>query len=636
VCEVAGKLQGLLPGDLGDIGAATLDASKLNHLRCRILSEKVVLSYANGAFPSNTSASVQAGAAKRSKSTTTCAYSPMTRKERRYFELCSRLLRCSQRTFLAKAEYELAIDSETLGQLTENGLSSDNALLPEEIFQDSPWIEYVINPLCAKNVEPYMKSFSGQDKEDGKRLSPSQSTFTIPTKVAAVSSDPMLVTGYLQLISACAEIFPRGECWSSTNRWARCNFCHFSNHLEGSLGVESFCAVATLQDLARLVRLITSILEHFAGVSGAQTVQAWALICLLKLTESTVIVKRYVNGDTESAADSLGLAWRKTWTVLFRSELRYTSSTTNLSCGSLGELVVMLITEIIHGQCTHLTSVQKNVSKDTTSSEFIYSRQDDVWNLPMYKSVESVSSSLTFELISSLLYAAGLQEGTEDSFCLALYERKDSIGDFSDVSSSRRFRMALFCISVLEVASYKAMDDTLRRLSPYISSCLSALIGEFTFIRTSYRMRCLREFQCSEDSITSNDLIHCRKPSNDLASKIDLTLFWCDVISPFSEQFVTEISADTWRGLHDLDLRLTPSWAAEEREWILQQFNEANVSIPVSSLIHVRKRVKQVYDISFATNDHGIRSIIKRLSTATCKMYSFILFILTRGQRLST
>ena len=679
ICEIAGRLQGLLPGDLGDVGSASLDGNNMNHLRCRILSEKMLLSCVNGSLAANTSSFTSKNlgtlmTGRKNKSSSQSAYNSLHKRERRYLELCTRLLRCSQRIFLAKAEYEHALDREILGQFTDSGLNSDIINVSDDLYQESPWVEYVIHPLCAKNIEPYMAPFSNPEKNEGKSVNSSQ-TLSATTVISGTTfaPDPLLVVGYMQLICASAEIFPRGECWSSTNRWMRTKFCPYSHSLEGSYGVESFCALGTGQDLARVIRLITSILEYYAGIPGAETVQAWALICLMKLTESTVSTRRYIPPILGVDSECLASAWRSTWKTLFRSELRYTALTTNLTMGSLGELVVMLMTEIIQGECTDSYLLQESSPNNPMKkiNSFLYAHQDDIWNLPLYKSVENVTTSHPLELISSLLSTADLREDTDDSFQMALSLNKDRMGESLDSISFRSFRIAMFCISVVESISKNAVEDTLTRLSPYISSCLSVLLGRFISWRTSYQLKSLREYQCTEDSVNSQDLIHvskrypslkhqsCSSTPNDIIDhesisckslqshspiavsdystngdrmtyvgngEIDLTLLWFDIISPFGEQFETVIDKYNWRGLHDMDSRLTPSWGAEERDWSLKRFDHKRIYTPTNTLMHMRSHIYQltIRHLKRLTTEFGLTSSPSLLPLFKCTVSFYL------------
>ncbi len=69
----------------------------------------------------------------------------------------------------------------------------------------------MISPICAKNVEPYLSSFSDSEKNEGKSyLDSSQNPFSLTAITgASYAPDPVLVVGYIQLIAATRELFPR-------------------------------------------------------------------------------------------------------------------------------------------------------------------------------------------------------------------------------------------------------------------------------------------------------------------------------------------------------------------------------------------------------------------------------------------
>ena len=230
----------------------------------------------------------------------------------------------------------------------------------------------------------------------------------------------------LQLLSACAESFPRGECWSSTNQWK----CSKENMLQGQgnqndKNAISYHNISTLEDIAIVVFSVGNLLEVHGGANGNQTIQFWSLVCLLKLTESSVMICRYwCRKKNRSAFSILASAWRSVWDTLFRSDLRYSSSTKSATPMSLGELVLLLLVEMIRNCCldpnivhTHLDNIQnsKNENKfdhggSTTQSDrnviqnsFLYSRQHQVWCLPIYKNPAVVRTSSPFELASTLI-----------------------------------------------------------------------------------------------------------------------------------------------------------------------------------------------------------------------------------------
>ena len=116
--------------------------------------------------------------------------------------------------------------------------------------------------------------------------------------------DDSSVVTYLQLISACAEIFPRGECWSSSNKWFETNCSPFEDS-----NCAAFCNACTSTDLASVVYCLSIVLKRHGGADGNIKVQNWTIVCLLKLTEASHICCRY-SATNLDAPNELALAWQ--------------------------------------------------------------------------------------------------------------------------------------------------------------------------------------------------------------------------------------------------------------------------------------------------------------------------------------
>jgi hypothetical protein len=166
---------------------------------------------------------------------------PVEPRSRRHFELCARLLACAQRLHLSDAEWN-AMEDPTQEYLSD----IPHCLGPDDSFMDpqksttlscpltdlirSPWVSNVAGPLwsCYDNLA------NGQTRVE---LLGTQDTTGSAASNAIASrshglpfspllrhiSDEGLVTPrsavpYLQLVCACAETYPLGECWTSNTQ----------------------------------------------------------------------------------------------------------------------------------------------------------------------------------------------------------------------------------------------------------------------------------------------------------------------------------------------------------------------------------------------------------------------------------
>lgn len=156
---------------------------------------------------------------------------------------------------------------------------------------------------------------------------------------------------YLQLLAAFAEMFPRGECWASTNSCYETDVSPLDwNGEEYLVGGVSYCCACSTMDMAAIVYSLSLVLTRYGGTSGSPRVQMCALTCLLKMTDASHVSSKYSRKSNDDI-DVLSMAWRTVWDRILQTELRYHSSTAHVNSSfiGVGELVIMLLTEIVKG-----------------------------------------------------------------------------------------------------------------------------------------------------------------------------------------------------------------------------------------------------------------------------------------------
>ena len=660
LCEVAGKMQGLWQDDLGDIGMASLDFTQIDFLLQLLLSERE-LEKLNEQRDDLRSRKNDANVKSYFKS--------LTKLQMRYFELCARLLRHAQRSFLATAELK-SFDADekndrssaVLDEFEKCGKNYDGLGGPtsknikDSILRSSPWSRFVakyvtLQPKSAMKWKPPIMPPTDQhvhrcvekghmnqetvgynlENSDHNELSlqkPNDTEFEIQSNTEKISTienftiSETSIIQHLQLICACIESFPRGEIWSSTNLWRRKVqiFDEDSFALPDRHGDTSYCNVASLTDTTTLISSICQLLEIHGGANGNQLIQTWSLICLLKLTEATCIICRYwPTKENESSFLKLAKTWRKVWETLFRSDLRYSSCTNNTESSSTGELVLMLLTEMIRNRCTdpiviaiHFNSMLKNKRKNGSireensgsitmndpsiyRSSFLYSKQAQVWSLPVFRNPATIKTSSIFELASILIQSAGLSEGTDCILSGGLFddERNGTVNEFTGFinpealkQNKRRFRLSCFCIQFIRLTICQRKIEVLRRILPFVSACSVSLIGGHSTISTStFSLESFRKYRCTTDSEAPCEMFSGRY-ENDI-DKIDLEVLWNDVILPFDGQYHVDSNDKMWRLLQHRDSRLFLPMCREDRRWVeifqkkVHSMNCDNVSLPI-------------------------------------------------------
>lgn len=92
VCQVAGRLQGRMPGDLGNVGEASLSPPQLESLLTLVFADVEKLNLETKLLSPRSS--------KKEVS-----WQPLAHRQRRLLELVSRLLACAQRIYWAQVDF---------------------------------------------------------------------------------------------------------------------------------------------------------------------------------------------------------------------------------------------------------------------------------------------------------------------------------------------------------------------------------------------------------------------------------------------------------------------------------------------------------------------------------------------------
>ncbi len=665
VCETAGHLQGLFPGDLGDIGPASINGDKIVQLLEMFLSDgsldlfsDLSLSTSDNVMKKKQSSSLRDKTIERRRGMhgmnkerhhrqrsggngrdgVVSELNPLSKRERRYLELCARILRCAQRYFLMKAESDSSEDiekkliddyvdkdhrdEEEFSSQMDDGLRSDNCVASVEALSSCPWVRFIMKGLCShasfgnggrgqrqiqslsdipkmamasKQIQDgtsHKLSLSSSSKnhqpsnfDEGNfemRLAIQNTLRTSPPKAPSHAQ----VRIYLQVICACAETFPRGECWSSTNQWYKSNFSPLDNFCADILnegGEISYCSVCSCTDMASLIHSVTDILCHYGTTSGNLNVQMWGLVCLMKLTECSKIAMRYWNKASNhvNVVDEVPLAWQRVWKTIFRHDLRYFSYTSTALGSSHGELVLMLLTEIIKGSLTSIKGELGTTSSHTTP--FLKKQQDELWNLPIFKSPTAVQISAPFEMILMLLNRVGLAEGDSDVFADSEFDNEmlERMQKEKSQGAGRRYRIICFCLNFIRSAVKEDEAELLRKTLPFVTACFALLTGSDKMFCpiTTFSLQSLRNLRASESRLCFNENEHIYENTS------KFSLMWKDTIEPFSFQYGTESNPCLWDSLNGRDLRLCPPWSLEDRHWLKSYYASNNESSDHISLI---------------------------------------------------
>jgi hypothetical protein len=494
---VAGKTQGLLTGDFGSLGKASFTEKQVVSFLQLVIDdiEKIV------------SMKESTSARHRRKKGRYGVWRQLDYRQRQHMELVARLMACAQRLYLSRVEWALLHDQneEFTNMLGSYDGPGDDWIEPKlpgkepcpvEEFAASPWVAYVIRNLYAA-APPAVEDLQGDNSMimlSQESTNQTTSNTTIPSLNFPIlkylskgstkyDSSPISALSFLPIVGACAEAFPAGECWtsSSQNNW------HRLSPADPQREEVLHCHGCSPDDLSMIIYLLSNLLNIHGGPGGDIAIQGWIIVILTRLSETSAILLRNFS-QSAAALASLGDAWRRVWTTLFRSDLRYQAYTDGAAPDSLGELVLVLLTEMIHWNCTDpIMSLVSSPSNRPHS--FVHDHQSQVWALPAFADYRSIKTTSAFELISSMLQKAGLSETGADSIDVSLARALFSDQNHSEIDSSgmphhlgRRRR--LMCVTTGGVESLlrsyvgeRSQELSIQRFAAVLSASIVALVN---------------------------------------------------------------------------------------------------------------------------------------------------------------
>ena len=364
-------------------------------------------------------------------------------------ELTARLISCGQRLALCRLEQEnMGNLKQLMFSMIDNLPKFDDlprsddvretfAPSPSSVVAQTPFMSRVLKDLFVAASETLSAPSSqpiSSDIDDG-RLPIFAALKESMLSEDRVSVDRIATRSLLQIVAACAEAFPSGACWASRSFSCWSEIPSKQRDLEYNRQVHS----CDPQDLAAVVMVVARILESHGDHDGDTGCQKWALRCLIRLAKATSCLT-LVTPDCDTAI--LGSVWQTVWSIVFRSDLRYSACTANTGSDSVAELVLWTLSAIIRNLCTdpHLRWIDKVRGR---RSSFLYRKQGDLWNLPVFSLVGDISSLAPFDVIVSLLHSVGLSEGS-DSVGHGLKFKVHLLKTLPELS--RRLRLINFCL----------------------------------------------------------------------------------------------------------------------------------------------------------------------------------------------
>ena len=449
--EVAGQLQGRLPGDLGELGDGSLTLSWMEDTVEMLITRYSDVSDETGLVQSS-----------------------LGDKHEKHLELIARLLYSAQRLYLCRAELETDALSSILTRVIGKNLTDPdnfrpNTQLTEELPRTAPdvivqspfWKTVLVPLLIAANVSP---STLLENARPSSHYAGLLASLEMAVSSGRKDTPRTLTRHLLQIVSVCASLFPVGACWvtNSHTSWYAMPFSEGEeNRLDANMIVPPrYIPGCAPEDLAIVLNTLYGILKVYGELDGDANIQFWVTRALGKLTRSTSSLALL---NRESSMEEAQAFWRKVWSVIFRRDLRYCSSTADCSPNSFGEAVSCLIAAFAENMCADLDAQWSNDVQSRHSS-FLRQRQDDVWNLPLFTEPLLHNCAAASRLTCSLVTSVGLSEG------------KDSIGrntkegpSRSLESRDRRSRLTNFFLFFLETACRNRSE--LNQLC----SCLSRL-----------------------------------------------------------------------------------------------------------------------------------------------------------------
>jgi hypothetical protein len=320
-----------MPGDLGDLGAASWTLEKAIRL-LGILTLTDNMETGSSSVGSN-----DVNTAK--------------------LELIARVMACAQRLYLSDAAWSKSKDpTQELISFIEDSAHVDDFLRPQTgnpdedsyapaLIAKSPFVDLILGHLY--RLAPGSPTF--ESAPAGASLDEiGQSSLSYPLLVHLAQNDDNVRTNSKDLV----KLFRLRLLAPKLSEWillddanaAVCELGSVDDELDDILQVN----VATPDDWPSSY-VVANILSYMVAIGDHDT-RRWTLLCLLRFTEASAI-QTYLSRDAPGEFASLRLAWRRVWTIVFRSDLRYAALTKTAVTGSNGELVLLLLTELARQFC---------------------------------------------------------------------------------------------------------------------------------------------------------------------------------------------------------------------------------------------------------------------------------------------
>lgn len=391
-------------------------------------------------------------------------------------ELVARLFACAQRMYYTLVDVERLKDTsdvnsdalvnvenllEQRDQFSEEYLElSSLQAVPHRTERD--WKTLAQSPFGMHVVQPLYESYVAlSDSTDCLQHQMFEELERIRLANAVENRVLSKSVNLLVLLSTASEIFPTGNCWSSWSLSGWKQPAAGGSWDVGNLPIH-ICAI---DELSAVIELVVGVLGASGTANGDPKLQRWSLLCLRCLVEATEI-QSFFHRHEPSALQSLEGLWRAAWLTLFRSDLRYRTYTKIASTDLIGSLVVALLISMVAASCTDPALKWAPITQSRQNS-FLYTRQVDIWNLPLFANPNTALNSNCFELMYSVVFHVGLSEG-QDSVSVAVDD--DGISLNLCPEKSRRQRLLDFCLKVLEILPIQSKTE--MEILDYCLLCL--------------------------------------------------------------------------------------------------------------------------------------------------------------------
>jgi hypothetical protein len=467
VSQVAGKLLGLMPGDLGDLGEASLSYETILYL-LDILIKNI-------------------GTRHATMDNLSDAYKLL-------LELTVRLLACAQRMYLVRNEWNEIEDLTQEIILHIEGQPNPDDYLSLEGFDnvcpsisvrpslsvstlsESPSLKMFLCYISAVSPESCFpgRSMTGTSSlaDSGPSLEVDIHTSSTKYLIEAlalsrsdISFNERTLISMLHILCASSEVFPLGNCWttSTQNNWRVLSLSNGNGQITESL-IANGCSIS---DLAVIVESVCSVLGHYGNHGASSEVQHCTLLSLIRLTVSTEEVSLQAS---ELECIILSHAWRRVWTTIHNSSHCYHAKTQDTSSGSIGELVLLLLTQMIRFSCTDLPRKNEN------SNGFLNKRQCDVWNLKVFEQIDIQNQSPLMLLYASIV-CIDLSDVGRDTVGLSVSHEESWNARLRRFGRGRRSKLLCYCLHVLLYSPAPWNDDSLISVT---FACIAALVNGFS------------------------------------------------------------------------------------------------------------------------------------------------------------